>query len=434
MTWSQRYRFRNYVQSSLWIVPLSGALFGGLFHRLIWKFDLWARPELLDFTQDGARAVVSAISSSFLTFIVFLLTMLFIAVQIAEAQLTPRIIANVFRRRTEKLSLGFFVFTYVFSVSVQGRIGNPVPQLAVLVTAIFSVVSIGVFLYLVGYIGKSLRPVSIYAGVAEDGARAIEALYPVPLVDPANAGVDEIFSQNTKPPLTIRHRGKSGAFRAFDARGLVEAAARKGCVIRLIPEVGDFVAEGDPLFQVYGGGDAVEERGLQQRVAFGVDRAIEQDPAFAFRIIVDIAIKALSPAINDPTTAVRGIDQIHRLLHIVGTRDLGDGRVRDRTGQLRLVFPTANWEDFVWLGVSEIRLYGAGSIQIMRRLREMLENLIEVLPAYRSPPLREQLELIGRSMERNFSDPEDRKLAGVADHNGIGGSRLGRFGGTVSKK
>jgi uncharacterized membrane protein len=143
MTWIQRYRIRNYIQSSLWIVPLTGALFGGLFHRLVWKFDLWARPELLGFTEDGARAIVSAITSSFLTFIVFLLTMLFIAVQIAEAQLTPRMIANVFRRRTEKLSLGFFVFTYVFSVSVQGRIGNPVPQLAVLVTAIFSVVKIG---------------------------------------------------------------------------------------------------------------------------------------------------------------------------------------------------------------------------------------------------------------------------------------------------
>jgi len=90
-------------------------------------------------------------------------------------------------------------------------------------------------------------------------------------------------------------------------------------------------------------GQAIEERELRQGVAFGVDRTIEQDPAFAFRIIDDIAIKALSPAINDPITAVRGIDQIHRLLHIVGTRDLGNGRVRDRTGQLRLIFPTANW-------------------------------------------------------------------------------------------
>jgi len=84
--------------------------------------------------------------------------------------------------------------------------------------------------------------------------------------------------------------------------------------------------------------------------------------------------------------------------------------------------------------VSEIRLYGAGSIQIMRRLREMLEDLIEVLPAHRSPPLREQLELVGRSVERNFSDPEDRKMAGVADYKGIGGSRLGHTRGTGAEK
>ena len=111
MTWIQRHRIRNYIRYSLWIVLLTGAVLGGLFHRLVWKFDLWARPDLLGFTPDGARGGVAAITSSFLTFIVFLLTMLFIAVQIAEAQLTPHIIANVFRRRTEKLSLGFFVFT-----------------------------------------------------------------------------------------------------------------------------------------------------------------------------------------------------------------------------------------------------------------------------------------------------------------------------------
>jgi uncharacterized membrane protein len=434
MTWIQRYRIRNYIQYSLWIVPLTGALLGGLFHRVVWKFDLWARPELLDFSADGARAVVSAVTTSFLTFIVFLLTMLFIAVQIAEAQLTPRMIAYVFRRRTEKLSLGFFVFTYVFSVSVQGRIGSSVPQLAVLLTAIFSVASIGVFLYLVGYIGKSLRPISVYARVAKEGARAIEVLYPEALTESMDTAVDEGLFQDAKPAITFPHSGESGVFMAFDTKGLAEAAARKGCVIRLVPQVGDFVAEGDPLFQVYGGSEAIGERELRQGVAFGEDRTIEQDPAFAFRIIVDIAIKALSPAINDPTTAVRGIDQIHRLLHIIGVRDLGDRRVRDSTGQLRLIFPTANWEDFVWLAVSEIRLFGAGSIQVMRRLREMLEDLIEVLPAHRSPPLREQLEMVGRSVERNFLDPEDRRVAGVADYKGIGGSRLGHARGTGAEK
>ncbi len=158
-----------------------------------------------------------------------------------------------------------------------------------------------------------------------------------------------------------------------------------------MPQVGDFIAGGDPLFRVCGGGGAgggdVEDRDLQQAIAIGPERTMEQDPAFAFRIIVDIAAKALSPAINDPTTAVLAIDQLHHLLRSAGHRDLDTGHVRDETGQLRLVYRTPNWDDFVALAVTEIRHYGKDSIQIARRLRAMLESLIPAVPrgAGRSP-------------------------------------------------
>jgi uncharacterized membrane protein len=138
---------------------------------------------------------------------------------------------------------------------------------------------------------------------------------------------------------------------------------------------------------------------------------------------VDIAIRALSPAVNDPTTAVMAIDQIQPLLLQVGNRDLGDGKVRDSSGNLRLVFPTPNWEDFVSLGVSEVRLYGAGSIQVLRRLRAMLEDLVESLPADRHGPLRVQLSLLEEAASRNFPDAWDRQAAGVGDYQGLGGSR-----------
>ena len=86
---------------------------------------------------------------------------------------------------------------------------------------------------------------------------------------------------------------------------------------------------------------------------------MEQDPAFAFRILVDIANKGLSPAINDPTTAVLALDQIHHLLRNVGCRCLDDGRICDATGQIRLIYRTPDWEEFVRLAVTEIRLFGA---------------------------------------------------------------------------
>ena len=434
MTWIQRYRIRDYLKSSLWPIPLTAAVMAFLFHRMVWEFDLPTRWELFAFTPDGARAVVGAITSSGLTFLVFLLSMLFIAVQIAAAQLTPRITARVFEARASKMSLAFFIFTYVFSIGVGGRLVEPIPQLAVLLTVFFSLVSIGLFLFLVGKLGKGLRPISVYIRIANETTQVIETLYPILLTESKGTAGDETLFQATQPSATIRHRGKSGVFRAFDAGGLAAIARKNGCVIQLVPEVGDFVTKGDPLFQVYQGGEAIRERELQQRLAFGPNHTLEQDPAFGFRIIVDIAIRALSPAINDPTTAVRGIDQIHILLNRVGARDLGDGLIRDREGRLRLVFPTPNWEDFVWLGVSEIRSCGAGSLQVMRRLRGMLENLIAILPPQRTPPLQEQLRQLERVVERNFTDPEDRKLAGIGDYQGIGGSRLRHTRGPAALK
>jgi len=155
---------------------------------------------------------------------------------------------------------------------------------------------------------------------------------------------------------------------------------------------------------------------------------MEQDPAFAFRIIVDIASKGLSPAINDPTTAVLAIDQIHHLLRSVGGRHLDEGLAHDRTGALRLVYRTPDWEDFVCLAVTEIRQFGGTSIQVARRLRAMLENLAEVLPPERAALLRGELELWRRSAERCFPEPADQALADVSDLQGVGGKNSGGQG------
>jgi uncharacterized membrane protein len=137
--------------------------------------------------------------------------------------------------------------------------------------------------------------------------------------------------------------------------------------------------------------------------------------------MVDIASKGLSPAINDPTTAVLALDQIHHLLRDVGQRRLDDERVRDKGGRLRLLYRTPDWEDFVQLAVTEIRQFGGTSIQIARRMRAMLENLIQTLPEERTTLLCQELRLLQRSAERFFTEPEDRALADVSDFQGVGG-------------
>jgi uncharacterized membrane protein len=137
-------------------------------------------------------------------------------------------------------------------------------------------------------------------------------------------------------------------------------------------------------------------------------------------VIVDIAAKALSPAINDPTTAVLAIDQLHRLLRKVAHRRLDNGEVYGADGALRLVFRTPNWEDFVSLAMSEIRQYGGSSLQVSRRLHALLESLIAALPPARVPALRAELELLDRGIDRSFEDAVDRDRARVADSQGLG--------------
>jgi len=148
---------------------------------------------------------------------------------------------------------------------------------------------------------------------------------------------------------------------------------------------------------------------------------MEQDPTFAFRIVIDIALKALSPAINDPTTAVLAIDQLHRMLRSVGTRNLRTDEIEDAAGDLRVIFRTPNWEDFVHLAFSEIRFYGSTNLQIVRRLRAMIENLMQTLPAHRQQELLGQLELLERAVKKAFENPEELALALVGDTQGLGG-------------
>jgi uncharacterized membrane protein len=146
-----------------------------------------------------------------------------------------------------------------------------------------------------------------------------------------------------------------------------------------------------------------------------------QDSTFAFRVIVDIAIKALSKAINDPTIAVLAIDQLHRLLRNVGKRHLHDEQIMDDVGRLRVIFPTPN-DDFVQLAFREIRLYGAENFQIARRLRAMIDNLMKTLRESRWPALRLELDLLDRTIEKLYIFPEDMALARISDTQGLGGS------------
>jgi uncharacterized membrane protein len=249
----------------------------------------------------------------------------------------------------------------------------------------------------------------------------IDDVYPDPL--PAISGPAPAAHALGPPARTIVHRGNSATMIAVNLRALLDEAKQADVAIEMVPRVGDFVARDEPLLRIYGSGAArVSERHLLGQMAFGRERTIEQDSTFAFRVIVDIAIKALSPAINDPTTAVIAIDQLHRLLRTVAGRKLHDELTLDADGRLRLIFRTPNWPDFVHLTFSEIRQYGAGNLQVARRLRSMLETLLDSVPEPRIPALRTELSLLDHAIEKLYPSPEELSLARMADSQGLGGA------------
>ena len=420
MTWLQRYRLNSFFRNTVWLPPLLGMLAALLGHPLGRRVDA-ALGWTAVMSADSGRAVLGALASSMLTFIVFVFSILLVSVQLASAQLTPRIIAAVYRNPVLKFSLTLFVFAFTYTLAVLSRIEESVPQFSAWVAVYSCVACIGVFLYMIDHVGKSLRPVSILTRLGSTGQVVIKAVYPRLLEGTVDTPTNVALARDDEPSRTVE-AGRSGVVLAFDVAGLVELARRADCLIEFVPQVGDFVTAGDPLFRLYRGGEAIPDDRLDQSVAVGPERTMEQDPEFAFRIIVDVAAKALSPAINDPTTAVLALDQIHRLLRTLAKRQLDTGRIHDEAGQMRLAYRTPDWEDFVGLAVTEIRQFGRDSIQIVRRMRAMLENLIEVVPPHRAAPLRAELELLSRGVQRDFRDPEDRMLASSGDSLGVGGN------------
>jgi uncharacterized membrane protein len=421
MTWLQRYRLRHYVRNSVWILPVATIAIALVSVRLLHWFEEsmgWQA----NVNPETARTVLGALAGAMFTFIVFVCSSLLLVLQLASAQLTPRVVGTMFRDPIVKLTLATFVFTFTFTVSAMVRIGATVPLIVSQVAAYGCIASIGIFLYLIDHVGKMLRPSGVFILIASQAHRVIENVYPRRLSDAGAAITEtaEIVDRGTAVKVKSLH---GGVVLAFDEAGLIALAARHNCVIEMVPQVGNFVAPGDPLFRLYGSTDERLLRQLRQSIAIGAERTMEQDPAFAFRLIVDIASKGLSPAINDPTTAVLAIDRIHHLLRHVGGRRLDNEKVRDATGRVRLIYRTPDWEDFVVLAVTEIRQFGASSIQIARRMRAMLEDLIRSLPAERAEPLRQELKVLKNSTQRFFQEPEDRELADVSDSQGVGGTQ-----------
>lgn len=422
MTWSSRFALRERLRGSLWVVPLLGAVLGvvagallsvassDLHDQVIWRYSPATASTVLT-TVVGATAALTG----------FVITVTVLAVQMAAGTFSPRYMRLWYRDGVLKATLAALLGTLTLSFSLLRRIEEDfVPNLGVTAVGVLLAASILMFLLFFNRFVHRLRPVAVTALVARAGR---DAFFEAARQGDREDIVGGWYEPDDTPTVVVR-ASRPGAIRAIDPDGLARWARAHDAVLALTRAVGDFVPTGAPLIRVYGGQNDSEraQRELEGMIALGVERTIQQDPGFAIRIMVDIAIRALSPGINDPTTAVQVLDHLGETLRLIGAMPPREGPAelhRDRTPVV--VVPARRFEDFLALGVTEIREFGASSIQVMRRLRAILEELRdEVHPAHR-PLVEDEIRRLDATVAETWSGTVDLDCASVADLQGIGG-------------
>jgi uncharacterized membrane protein len=413
----RRYRY------SLIIVPvlyLAGAvLLGILVPELDRSRDVATAPGV---GLGTARDILGATATGMIAFTGFVVASVLVVVQFAAGQYSPRLVLWFRRDALTKHAIGCFLAAFIYSLVALRRLESEetgfAPDFTVTVALALLVGSSVLYLALLQRVTDRLRPRTLYQAVVREGIRAARETYPETLHErrPWDA------SWMTADPLRVPLNGHPGVVASFDRDRLVSAATRAGAVIELVPGVGEFVGPREELLRVHGGG--VERDAVARLVQVADERTTEQDPAFAMRIVVDTAIRALSPAINDPTTAVQALDVLEVLVRELSGRDLEASLARDAAGDVRLVWPSPSWEDVLDLAFEEIRLYGAGSIQICRRLRAVLDDLLASTPAERHAAIEAQLRRLDDAVRSKFPDGSTgQATAMTADPTGLGLAR-----------
>jgi len=422
MTWNRRFRIREYVRESIWVVPLLGAVLGAIAGFAVAEVERRANlPASIQYSSSTASTVLTAIVGATAALTGFVVTVTTLIVQMVTGTFSPRYMRLWYRDPVLKGTLALVAGTLTFSFSMLRRIEPSfVPNAGVTASGGLMVASLILFLYFFSRCMSNLRPVAVASLVAKAGRRAFDET----TEGMARSAVGiESPNADTEPDQVVP-AAKAGVIQAVDHDGLVRWARGHDAHVVLVHAVGDFVPTGGPLLNVYGGGDALErtERELNGMIAQGDERTIQQDPAFAIRIMVDIALMALSPAVNAPTTATQVLGHLGETLRMIGATDLWR-RARSATAEEvpAVVVPVRRWEDYLTLGVTEIREYGATGIQVMRALRAALEELREsVLPQHRAA-VEEELARLDATVMANWGDSVDRDRAMTADAQGIGG-------------
>jgi uncharacterized membrane protein len=379
-----------------------------------------------DISAAAALAYFSAVASGMMALTGIAFAVAFVIVQFSAVAYSPRLVAMFASDPKLFHALGVLFATFTYSLSAlmwtdRGGSGA-VPLLSTYLVGALLVVSLLAFAALVHGVGE-LQVQNVLRTIGARGRAAIEAVFPEPssTQDPDHA----VETPTTLAPATqtLAYSGAPCVVVGIDVPALANLAGSANCVVRVECGVGDSVVEGCVLLSVRGAVGRLPEPALARTVRLADARAVDRDPRYALRLLVDIAIRALSPAVNDPTTAVQALDQIEDLLRRLGCRRLGSACVRDAAGAVRVVLPAPTWTDVLALAFDEIRQFGAASVQVDRRLRAGLVDLAATLEGDRRQAVLNYLAHLDESVRGSAFDAQDRKTALLADRQGLGLAR-----------
>jgi uncharacterized membrane protein len=345
-------------------------------------------------TMESRRVteMLVAVGAAFVPFIGIIYSLLFLVVQFGTTTFTPRL--NLFRDSPIVWhGFSFFTGVIVFAFTAALAIGKDEQTTLLVPVSVMVVVlvAIAVFRGLQSSAFRSIQLAATLAAVARRGREVVDGMYPDPIAPTAAPDRGAASGLGPAGCRDVLWPGRATTLQAVDVPRLVRAAERMDAVMEVCVSPGEVIPERSRVAVIQGGGESAEPE-LIRALQVGVERTFDQDPGLALRVLADIALRSLSPAINDPTTAVQALDQVDGLLRVMVGRELAVGTVRNPDGQARVLLRLPTWEDYVGVALDETIAMSGSSAQVRQRVDRLLTDLVAIAPPGRRACLQARLE------------------------------------------
>ena len=408
------HALRDYAREALWLFP--SLAIGAAIAAAVALTNVEGGPHVFEGSAGEAREVLAIVAGSVITVAATVFTLTVVALELASSNYSPRLLRNFLSDRGTHLSLSALVATFAFCIALLRGIPTntpteQLPHIGLAVAAALTLISLLSLVYFIHHMSQSIRIERILLTVQKATTKTVHRTHRAPIPD------DVPSRPSSAVPVAA---GTSGYVQAVDLGELARDCHELGVTVELQPCVGDHVIEGTTMAWAWTDGDrAVGPEGLHRLVNANVEvsfeRTLTQDVAFGIRQLVDIAIRAISPAVNDPTTATDAIRHLAVILAALAPRPIGPFTARDRTGRIRVIVPTPGFEAYLDTSCAQIRRYGASEPEVLRTLLNSLTDIATLAddPQRRSA-VGEQVELIMTAAAKEIPHPADREIVEAA--------------------